>query len=267
MDLIEFIQNLATASAVVLGITYIIGGLIVNLNLARRGLVEYQILKVKYLVVGIIFLLQTAGVFVFASLPALLIATRNINDIYILEIINIVSMLSGIGLLYAWARLTTSSNSFFRSWWFWFFASALGYLFPAMQVIRVYLFPVDNVIRQVVNGQAAMTAVLTFLAQVYHYSAFYYGTAGMMGARDPIGMGIPSRIRLSCTPENAALLRNLGAPMTERNVSETVYLLDETDSSYIVALSPHADAPGVVGTLKVDKSLVKAILFLPAGGG
>jgi len=54
--LIQLFQNIATVSALVVGITYIIGGLIVNLNLTRRGLVEYQILKVKYLVVGIIFL-------------------------------------------------------------------------------------------------------------------------------------------------------------------------------------------------------------------
>jgi len=37
MNIGEIIQNVATGSAVVLGITYIVGGLIVNLNLARRG--------------------------------------------------------------------------------------------------------------------------------------------------------------------------------------------------------------------------------------
>jgi hypothetical protein len=48
MDIGNSIQNIVAASAVMLGFTYIVGGLIVNLNLARRGVVEYQILKVKY---------------------------------------------------------------------------------------------------------------------------------------------------------------------------------------------------------------------------
>ena len=64
MNIGEIIQNLATGGAVVLGIIYIIGGLIVNLNLTRRGIVEYQILKVKYLAVGMIFMFQFFGVIV-----------------------------------------------------------------------------------------------------------------------------------------------------------------------------------------------------------
>ena len=37
MTLGDLIQNIAAGSAVFLGITYVIGGLIVNLNLSRRG--------------------------------------------------------------------------------------------------------------------------------------------------------------------------------------------------------------------------------------
>ena len=73
MTVADIIQNVATGSVVIIGITYIIGGLIVNLNLARRGLVEYQVLKVKYLVVGIIFLLQLTGVLMFTCIPAFLL--------------------------------------------------------------------------------------------------------------------------------------------------------------------------------------------------
>ena len=51
MNIGEIIQNIATGGAALLGLIYIIGGLIVNLNLTRRGIVEYQILKVKYLAV------------------------------------------------------------------------------------------------------------------------------------------------------------------------------------------------------------------------
>lgn len=263
MNLINMIQNIATSSAVALGLTYIIGGLIVNLNLARRGLVEYQILKVKYLVVGVIFLLQSVGVFVFASLPAFLLAVVDIDNIYLFEIINILSMLAGISLLVAWARLSTSSKSFFKDWVYWFIASTVGYIFPALLVFRQLLAPVDNIIRTVIIGQAILTAILTFLAQIYHYSAFYYGAPSkMVGTLDPIGVGIPSRIQIACTAESSVLLKNLGVPVNKKNVTDELFLIDETDSNYIIAFDMIPDEHNQTGTLKIDKSLVKAILFI-----
>lgn len=263
MNLIDIIQNIATISAVALGLTYIIGGLIVNLNLARRGLVEYQILKVKYLVVGVIFLLQSVGVFLFASLPAFLIAIVIVSNIYIFELINILSMLSGISLLIAWARLSTSSNSYYKTWSFWFVASTIGYIFPALMVFRELLSPVDNIIRTVVIGQSVLTAILIFLAQIYHYSAFYYGTPSkLVGTLDPIGVGIPSKIQIACTAENAALLKNLGVSVNKKNVTDQLFLIDETDSTYIIAFDLIPNEHDHSGTLKIDKSLVKAILFI-----
>jgi hypothetical protein len=266
MNIGNIIQNIATASAVVLGITYIIGGLIVNLNLARRGLVEYQILKVKYLVVGIIFLMQSIGIFVFASLPAFLLSLIDTNNIYVFEVINIISMLAGISLLLAWARLSVSSKSYFKSWGFWFLAASIGYIFPAMQLLRELLFPFHNVIRIVLDGQAILTVVLTFLAQIYHYSAFYYGVPSkLVGTLDPIGTGIPSRIQIACSAENATLLKNLGVPMNRKNVTDELFLIDETDNNYIVAFDLIPNEHNHAGTLKIDKSLVKAILFTAVG--
>jgi hypothetical protein len=267
MNLASFIQNLVTGSAVVLGLTYIVGGLIVNLNLARRGLVEYQILKVKYLVVGIIFLLQVVGVFVFACLPSFLLALINVNSIYFFEAINIVSMFASISLLLVWSKYSALPKSFLTSWRFWFIASAIGYMFPALQVFRLYFSPdyytytssTHIVLRVVINGQAILTAILTFIAQIFHYSAFYYGAPSeIFGSLDPIGIGIPSRVRIACLAEHASLLKNLGVPMSKKSVTSDLFLIDETDTSYIIALNlmPHAN------TLKIDKSLVKAMLYI-----
>lgn len=266
MNIAEMIQNIATSSAIVLSVMYIVGGLIVNLNLARRGLVEYQILKVKYLVVGIIFLLQVIGVFVFACLPALLLSLIDTNNLYFYEILNIVSMLASISLLLAWARLTASSKSYFTSWSYWFIASSIGYLFPALQVFREILFPLHHVLRMVINGQAVLTAILTFLAQIYHFSAFYYGVPSkFVGSLDPIGIGIPSRIKIACTSENSALLKNLGVSVNKQNVTGELFLIDETDNNYIVAFELLPAEKSHLGTLKIDKSIVKAILFLTDG--
>ena len=56
--MVSILQTILSGSALVLGFMYLVGGLIVNLNLARRGIIEYQILKVNYLVVGLISLVS-----------------------------------------------------------------------------------------------------------------------------------------------------------------------------------------------------------------
>ncbi|MCL4271842.1 MAG: hypothetical protein KJZ72_19950, partial [Anaerolineales bacterium] len=95
MNISDLIQNIATASAVLLGVTYIIGGLIVNLNLARRGVTEFEILKTKYLVVGLVFLLHSIGVFLLAALPAFFLLLLA-NHLIALQLINLVSMSGGM---------------------------------------------------------------------------------------------------------------------------------------------------------------------------
>ena len=99
MTLGDLIQNIATGSAVFLGITYVIGGLIVNLNLSRRGVVEYQVLKVKYLAVGMIFLFHFIGVVAFTSVPAFLIFLY-VRDFFLIQLTSIISVLGSLVLLY-----------------------------------------------------------------------------------------------------------------------------------------------------------------------
>ncbi|HLO31617.1 MAG TPA: hypothetical protein VK249_20865, partial [Anaerolineales bacterium] len=99
MNIAEIIQNVATVGAVILGIVYIIGGLIVNLNLTRRGVVEYQILKVKYLAVGMIFLVHFLGIVLFTIIPSALIASLSADDV-IVQTLSIPSILAALALLY-----------------------------------------------------------------------------------------------------------------------------------------------------------------------
>lgn len=259
--LMQFVQNIATGSALFVGVTYIIGGLIVNLNLARRGLVEYQILKVKYLVVGIIFLLQSVGVFTFAAIPAFALAITRMNSIYILEIINIASMLFSITLLLTWARLGIDSNSKLITWNYWFLASSIGAIFPVMILLREILFPLPHVFRIVILGQAVLTAALTLMAQIYHYSAFYYGRKHGLGAIDPIGVGIPARVQIAFDEKEIRILESMGVPVKKNNITNDVFLIDETDHYYIISFFQNDETHEK--TLKITKSSVKAILYRP----
>lgn len=49
--------------------------------------------------------------------------------------------------------------------------------------------------------------------------------------------------------------------MNKNNVSEELYLIDETDTHYIVAFEALPNENMHTGTIKIDKSLIKVILF------
>lgn len=257
MTLVDFIQNLLSSGALVLGFTYIIGGLIVNLNLARRGVTEYQIVKIKYLVVGIVFLLNSAGTFVLAAIPAffLLMVAGHI----LVQILGIISTSASISLLIAWARFPQDTNSWLSKRWYWFLASTIGAIFPMMILIRqILLFQVD-VHSIALLIEAVMVGVLVFVAQIYHYSAFYYGRgSGFLETLDPIGIGIPRPVKLACDPGEMTLLAELGLPFFQSNIIGDVFLVDETDKYYILALERVGGK-----TFVVSKEMIKAILYSP----
>jgi hypothetical protein len=260
MNISEIIQNVATASAVLLGITYLIGGLIVNLNLARRGVTEFEILKTKYLVVGMVFLLHSIGIFTLAALPgfALLLLA---NNLIALQLINLVSMSGGLVLLRIWAKYPSNTRSRLGGWWFWVFASTAGAVFPMLILLRQLLSPRFDALWIVIIFQAVMTAALTFLAQVYHYSAFYYGRVHGFGSLDPIGVGIPVRVRLACEKTTSALLKGLGIPMKNGVTVNYLYLIDETSHHYIVSMERAASHTG--DTFKIEKASIKGIQYHP----
>ena len=64
IDLPELLRNLASASALLLGLTYISGFLIVRIHLGRMGIVQFGLLSVEYLVAGTLFLCAVALVWV-----------------------------------------------------------------------------------------------------------------------------------------------------------------------------------------------------------
>ena len=261
--MIDILQTVFSGSALVLGFTYIIGGLIVNLNLTRRGITEYQILKVKYLVVGLIFLLQSIGVFAFAAIPAFFLLAVADNRLAV-QLLNIISMLAASSLIVIWAKVPKDTTSILSQWRFWFLISAVGAVFPMMILIRQVLVPMSDVYSVVLTVQGLMSGVLEFMAQIYHYSIFHYGRPKPRGALDPIGIGIPTPVQLACDKDETALLESLGVPITQSGVTDDVLLIDETDTQYIIGLKKvQGQKPIGEKTLKISKEMVKAILYKP----
>ena len=69
-DQIGQIISIFTASAAAI---YILGGFIVNLYLTQYGIVEYQVLQIKFLAVGLMFLAVDLFINLFSYFIALLI--------------------------------------------------------------------------------------------------------------------------------------------------------------------------------------------------
>lgn len=263
MSIAEILQNVATGSVVFLGITYILGGLIVNLNLARRGLVEYQVLKVKYLAVGVIFLLQFTGVLMVSSMLAFLLLPQT-GDIFIVQGLNLISVLSSLGLLHVWTLHRSNTLSFLRLWRSRFMLSVSAMVFPAL-VFLYQLFRSDSSIDWIVNTVLAVaTGALALMAHIYHYATFYYGQpAAGFYTSDPVGMGIPTAVNLLIDETISKAVSEMGLRV-QNHIVQDVYLIDETSQHYIVSEEQVPGSDGKNKTYKIDKSLVKVILHMPA---
>ncbi len=261
MSIGQIIQNVAAGSAVFLGITYIVGGMIVNLNLSRRGIVEYQILKVKYLAVGTIFLIHFVGAVILTFVPALLIFVY-IRDTLLIQIISILSVLGALVLLYVWSRYPANTKSIVGTWKFWVALSSVALLFPLIILLYQIYSPQHGGEWVFLNLLAVLMSALAVLAQIYHYSTFYYGRPAGAGVMDPIGMGIPTRVDLLCEEKISPALARLGLPI-RNNIICDVYLIDETDVHYIVGKVQVPSADENNETYKIDKALVEVILHKP----
>jgi hypothetical protein len=262
MSIAEVIQNVATGSVVFLGITYILGGLIVNLNLARRGLVEYQVLKVKYLAVGVIFLLQFTGVLMVSSILAFMLLPQT-HDIFIVQGLNLISVLASLGLLHVWTLHRSTALSFLRLWRSRFMLSVAAMVFPVL-VFLYQVFRSDSSLDWIVNSVLAVaTGALALMAHIYHYATFYYGQpAAGFYTSDPVGMGIPTAVNLLVDQKISEALSELGLRV-QNNIVQGVYLVDETSQHYIVSEEQVPGADGKNKTYKIDKSLVNVILHMP----
>ena len=262
MSIAEILQNVATGGVVFLGITYIIGGLIVNLNLARRGLVEYQVLKVKYLAVGVIFLLQFTGVLMFSSIAGFLLLPLS-DDNFLVQALDLISVLASLGLLHVWSLHRSNTLTFLRGWRSWFMLSVAATVFPVLVFLHQAL-RFDPSLDWIVNVVLAVAAgALALMAQVYHYATFYYGqpAAGFYRG-DPVGMGIPTAVNLLIDETISRAVSEMGLRV-RKDIVHDVYLIDETGQHYIVSEEQVPGSHGKNKTYKIDKSLVKVILHMP----
>jgi hypothetical protein len=259
MEIQQLIDLLISAGGLALAVTYVTGGLIVNLYLSQYGIMQYQVLKVKYLVVGLTYFTNFIALMLLAALPAFfLLAAGSLLS----RVVLIVSLLASTSLFLLWGRSGQSKSRRF-SWLFWVAAGSLASVFPLMVVIRLLLGlwldrPIDYEFGLLIL-LACLAGILSFLGQLYYYSRYLYGKPNViLGAVDPIGMGSPMQIKLTGEKSEISRLSHLDVPMANAETTEDVVLFDETNTHYIIGIPQGEDDYQAV---EVQKDIVKAIRY------
>lgn len=261
--MLQGLESLLGSLGLVVGVTYVIGGLIVNLNLSQYGVTEYQIVRVKYLAVGMTFLINAVWNLMPGALAAFALLIWLPSPWW--WVIAIFSLLAGVWLLWFWARPRTSAAGVkvlgwqLGCWRFWVIVTAAAWVYPLMVMIRQWIAPQSDVFSVLLAALAFLVGVLACVGQVYYYGRYIYGDIGsLFGGVDPIGSGQLVRVQLSGKPEDIEVLQGMGIPIARPGLTDAVMLIDETETHYLIGI-PHQIGHRAV---KVVKEMVRAILYL-----
>jgi hypothetical protein len=215
--------------------------------------------------VGLIFLLQFSGVVLFSSVPVVLLGSYSADPgatLQIAQVISILSILAALVLLRVWSRYPPNTEASVGRWPFWFILSAVATLYPLFVTFHQIFVPLRTIEWTFHSVLAVLAGLLTLMAAIYHYSSFYYGRPAGLGALDPIGMGIPTRVDVVCDKTLSPDLVELGLPI-QKNIIRDIYLVDETNEQYILSQEQVPGGDGNNHTYKINKNLVRAILHKP----
>jgi hypothetical protein len=248
------IQAIASIAGLILGATYIIGGLIISLHLSRYGVSDYQIVRVKYLVVGLTYLANAVAILALTALPSFLAIA--LEQFYQQSLL-VVSLGASLGLLWLWSRPATAGMN--HQWKLWVALGTFATCFPLMVIIRQMIAPEITFYTGFLIAEGVLAGILSALGQVYYYARYLYANdQTFLGAADPIGSGTPISIQLAGDEANITHLAHLGVSTVRPGLTEKLLLLDETESHYIIGITRDKKTRAI----KVTKDVVKAILYL-----
>ncbi len=275
----ETLQFLTGFGALILGLGYVFGGLIVNVHLAQYGITEYQVVRVKYLVVGLIYLFTILMLSIATLMLVVIlvivqsILTNGTPNSFILMYVGetLVSLAASLILLGYWLSRKTLQEREKRGSqpWRWFSWLTIVSLLQPITVLAQQVFVASQPgLKNLPNTDysptlvaAAILAILAFISQVYFYARYMYGNP-KASAWDPIGMGIPSKVQLASAADNITLLSHMGILSEQPDLTQAVWLIDETDENYIIGIGELM----TVGVIKIDKALVKGIVYSKSSG-
>lgn len=254
--MIQTIQSLAGIAGLLLGGTYVVGGLIVNLHLSRYAVTEYQIVRAKYLAVGLVFLINSVFSLTLAALPAILLSGL---PVFAHQVAFAVTLLAFVWVLRLWNWPERAGRLVTRwPWRMWVILNLLMGIFPLLAIFRLSVTRIVTPADMIFAVESGIGAVLLLTGQVYYYAQHLYGHTDQS---DPIGSGILVAIQLSGQKDDIKHLGLLGVPILQPTLTAPVALIDETADHYLIGIE-HA---GAIRAIKIRKDIVQAILYLGYG--
>lgn len=258
-DQIGQVISFLTAGAAVI---YILGGFIVNLYLTQYGIVEYQVVQIKFLAVGLMYLSIDLFVNLFSYLLALLIGVAlslspaNANELLLYGLMYIPSLVAGGWLFFSAARKKTSRIKVRDEWRVLFLLGSIanipnGYLLAHLLLDMNMPYSGKEILNMIVCGALAQVAMLLY------YSRWLYGNRKDNFGILLLGRGAPTKIEIAGDTAQIGLLKDLGVPIRKRGITEPVYLIDETDTQYIIGIEKGEH----LQPIKVMKKYVTALLY------
>jgi len=274
------IQSTIAITGITLGAVYVIGAFIVNTYLAKFGLQEYSILRVKFLAVGLNYLFNLSYRIILALLLISIILIFNKDTIRLIIItisISSLFMISYIVLVMKDINLSLLN----RDWTYpvrYFFStmSLLGPLLFFSEFLISSIFPsseyskffLTSALRS--NGKSISFTVgevsffvimIVFLITVILFDMIFYalrlyGNLSPNVERTPTGAGIPTLINLS--GDNLQSMERLGVPVSENQTVNDILLIDETDKDLILGIN----IKNQIKAVKASKTLVKNIFYI-----
>jgi hypothetical protein len=258
-DQIGQIISFLTAGAAII---YILGGFIVNLYLTQYGIVEYQVLQIKFLAVGLMFLAVDLFINLFSYFIALLIgisittSAEASREILLNLLICIPSLIFASQLFFAAIRKRQFNAKRQNEWFYILWAGLLANI-PTGFLLS-HLFLEQNI---PVQGQTLLNIIvcvaLAQAALVLYYARWIYGSSIGNSGLMLIGRGAPVQIEIAGDADQIGLLKELGVPVRKKGITEPVYLIDETDTQYIIGIQKEDK----LQPIKVMKKFVTAMLY------
>lgn len=253
------IENSLQTVVSILGIAavlmYLIGGLIVFLYLAKYGVVEYQILQTKFLVIGVYYFVIIIASVLLSFIPAILLIYTS-NSVY-----NFLFLLSiSISIIFMILRFQIDeTRNGFIALLILVLLGSISFIFPIIAIIKASLNNTSIFDSNILIFQASIIFLLSFISQAYYYANCIYGKKRLFFSRnEAFGIGTPIRIKIASDKETITLLSNIGIPVNQEYITEEIVLLDESDRHYIIGIPTKNSYKAV----KVSKEAVKSVIYI-----
>lgn len=250
-------SDLSEAVALLAVLCYVLGLLIVNIQLSKYGFSSLGLLRAKYLSVGIIFILiQLTTIassiplaYALSLLHPFVIFFLVIPEYILLAIVAYIFVIRPL-------RLRLRTSLFIVTW---YISSIVLYSLP----LRIFAYPIAHAPgSSVVYDSIGLSVLLSVLiVQVAGFGRYFYGVR-ISNERRAVFPGIfaPASVEILFQENIAQSIQKTDLPLVSPHLSRTLLLLDETQTELVVATAPSESRPIVV---RLAKHSIVAIRYLP----